>query len=101
MAIGSIEIFISLSQDEDGHLTNRDRDKAEVFNAFFAFVFSRDDGPRGSQCPELEDRDCENGQLPINPETEQDLLLWMDPYKSMGPDGIHPRILKELADVIT
>ncbi|KAJ7408421.1 hypothetical protein BTVI_59623 [Pitangus sulphuratus] len=30
-------------------------------------------------------------------------LLWelLDPYKSMGRYGIHPRILKELADVIT
>ncbi|KAJ7411890.1 hypothetical protein BTVI_48233 [Pitangus sulphuratus] len=26
----------------------KDRDKAEVFNAFFAFVFNIDDGPRGS-----------------------------------------------------
>ncbi|KAJ7423231.1 Ubiquilin-1 [Pitangus sulphuratus] len=25
----------------------------------------------------------------------------LDPYKSMGPDGIHPRILKKSADVIT
>ncbi|KAJ7406063.1 hypothetical protein WISP_136041 [Willisornis vidua] len=32
---------------------------------------------------------------------ELDLLLQMDPYKFMGPDRIHPRILKKLADVIT
>ncbi|KAJ7405416.1 solute carrier family 12 member 2 [Willisornis vidua] len=30
-----------------------------------------------------------------------DLLLQLDPYKYMEPDGIHPRTLKELADVTT
>ncbi|KAJ7422086.1 hypothetical protein WISP_39754 [Willisornis vidua] len=40
-------------------------------------------------CPELEDHDCKKD------------LLQLDPYKSMRPDVIHPRILKELADAIT
>lgn len=40
-------------QDVDGHLTNRDMDKAEVLNTFFASIFNTDDRPRGSQCPEL------------------------------------------------
>lgn len=35
-------------------------------NAFFVSVFSIDDGPRGSQCLELEDQDCENDQLPVD-----------------------------------
>ncbi|KAJ7407998.1 hypothetical protein WISP_123610 [Willisornis vidua] len=82
-------------QDEVGHLTNRDREKA-----FFAPVFNADYRLSRSQCPELEDHDCENNQLPVNPETMQDLLLQLDPYKPMQPDGIHPRILKELADVV-
>ncbi|KAJ7412859.1 RNA-directed DNA polymerase from mobile element jockey-like protein [Willisornis vidua] len=55
-----------------------------------------DDGPRGSQCPELENHDCENDQVPADPEVLCDLLLQLDPYKSMCPNGIHPRIVKQL-----
>ncbi|KAJ7421187.1 hypothetical protein WISP_43901 [Willisornis vidua] len=57
---------------------------------------SKDDAPRKSQCPELQYLDCKNDQLPADPELMWDLLLQVYPYKSMGSDGIHPRILKEL-----
>lgn len=36
-------------QDEDGHLTNRERHNAEVFNRFLAYVFNMDARSRGSQ----------------------------------------------------
>ncbi|TRZ09559.1 hypothetical protein HGM15179_017547 [Zosterops borbonicus] len=90
-AVGSAKNTIGPFQDEDGHLADRDRNKAEVLNAAFASSFETD-GPRGSQCSELEDHDCENDKLLVNPS----LLLQLDPYKSTGADGIHPRILKQL-----
>ncbi|KAK4831125.1 hypothetical protein QYF61_015428 [Mycteria americana] len=34
----------------------------------------------------------------IQGEMLSDLLHCLDTHKSMGPDGIHPRVLKELAE---
>ncbi|KAJ7406273.1 snRNA-activating protein complex subunit 3 [Willisornis vidua] len=81
-------------QNKDGHLTNRDRDKAEVF------VFNTCDGPRGSQCPELEDQDCKNDQIPVDPELVQDLLLHLNPYYLWGLIEFIQEYSKRLADVI-
>lgn len=43
--------------DGVSHLTNRDTDNAEVFNAFFASVFNTNTGPWDPRRPVLEDRD--------------------------------------------
>ena len=50
--------------------------------------------------PELEDCNGGNGTRPDNPECVQDLLIHLDPYKSMGLDGIHTRVLRDLSDII-
>ncbi|KAK4828451.1 hypothetical protein QYF61_026676 [Mycteria americana] len=57
---------------------------------------------QGTQLPELEDRDGEQNEAPIiKGEMVSDLLHRLDTHKSMGPDGIHPRLLRELGEVLT
>ncbi|KAF4794662.1 hypothetical protein TURU_099579 [Turdus rufiventris] len=48
----------------------------------------------------MENHDCDNDQLPINPELLWDLWLQLDPYKSVEPGGSHPKILKDLVGVL-
>ncbi|GAB0188833.1 serine-rich coiled-coil domain-containing protein 1 [Grus japonensis] len=55
-----------------------------------------------SMPPKLEDRGREQNEAPIiQEEMVSDLLHHLDTHKSMGWDGIHPRVLRQLAEVLT
>lgn len=48
----------------------------------------------------LEECDWEDNKLPDDSELVPGLLLQMDVHKPMGPEKIHPTVLKDLAGVI-
>ncbi|KAK4832555.1 LOW QUALITY PROTEIN: hypothetical protein QYF61_024055 [Mycteria americana] len=55
----------------------------------------------GTQPPELEDRDEEQDEAPIIQGEMRPAIPLRHTHKSMGPDGIHPRVLRELVEVLT
>jgi len=83
--------------DARGNVAHKDEEKVEVLNAFFASVLKSWTGySQGSQPPVLEDREGEWNKPPIMQGKEvNDMLCHPDIYKSMGPDGIQPRVLRE------
>jgi len=86
--------------DVRGNIANKGEEKAEVLNAFFASVFTSQAGYfQGSQPPVLEDRERVQNKPPIiQEEAVNDLLCHLDTCKCVGLDGLHPRMLRQLAE---
>ena len=85
---------------DDGVMVTADRDKAEVFNTFFALVFSQKEND--TQVGENEAENTGKGiDCRIEKEVIQQYLATLNEIKSPGPDELHSRVLKELAEEIS
>ena len=79
---------------ETGDLVTQDMEKAEVLNRFFASVFT-------SKFADGKGSDWENEEPPTAGEDQvRDHLRNLKVHKFIGPDEVHPRVLKELANEV-
>ncbi|XP_059575008.1 RNA-directed DNA polymerase from mobile element jockey isoform X1 [Alligator mississippiensis] len=74
------------------------RDKAELLDEFFASVFLSEG--QDKSLTGVVERQQQGARLPcVDPETVQSHLEELGAFKSAGPDELHPRVLKALADI--
>jgi len=86
---------------KNGNLVSTDAEKAEELNNFFASFFTGNLSPCPSQVDGPQDEDQVSKAPPtIREDQLLDHLRNLNIHKSMVPDEMHPRDLKESADVI-
>ena len=90
---------IGALKKSDGTLAVSNQEKADILNAFFASVFTREDT---TNLPKLEEGTYSRGitisDIRVTPKSIRDKLINLNPNKAQGPDYIPSRVLKELAN---
>ncbi|GAB0203562.1 mitochondrial enolase superfamily member 1 [Grus japonensis] len=86
-------------RNETGDLVTQDMEKAEVLNDFFASVFT---GKCLSHTAWVtEGRDWENAEPPtVGEDQVREYLRNLKVHKSMGPEEMHPWVLRKLVDEV-
>ena len=84
--------------DAEGNLTTSEQEKAEVLKDFFSSVFTREPGDFVPDFSTTSNAVINTVEITVTSMLKK--LQALNPCKSPGPDGLHPKILKELAPTL-
>ena len=85
---------------EDGSFAHSDDEKAEMLNSFFASVFTDEDVSFIPTPDKMYHGEDSLSNIKIEVDDVKKEIKKLKPAKSPGPDGLHPRVLKETCDEI-
>jgi len=98
---GRIKKVYPRPMHKNGDLVSIYKEKAEVLNKYFASVFTDNLSPQSSQINGPQDGEQGDKTAPtVRADQVRDHLRNMKVNKSMGPDKMHPTVLRELADAV-
>jgi len=83
--------------DGEGNTATNNKDKADTLNRFFCSVFTKENTQNMPTCEQRRVR-SELRNIDFTRESILKRLQSLNPTKSPGSDGMHSRVLKELAD---
>ncbi|KAF2366666.1 Reverse transcriptase domain [Trinorchestia longiramus] len=86
--------------DSEGSTQTNNKSKAKILNTYFTSVFTHEDLTEIPQPHVLNTQEILSDGVFTVEEVEEQLSI-LNPYKSTGPDGLGPWILKETAEVIS
>ena len=84
---------------EDGSTAHTDDEKADELNKFFCSVSTIENDENIPE-PEMKHDGTKLTDVKVLKEDVEEKLANLNPAKSPGPDGLHPRVLKEVAEEI-
>ena len=93
----NVKSMITVLRKDNGVLTENDSETAECLANAFSSVFVKEPhGPLPQDCYETCEQSIDN--LIISEFDVYNELKSVDIYKSFGPDNVHPKLLRSLAD---
>ncbi len=82
---------------KDGSTASSNKEKAEVLNNFFSSVFTTENIQNMPELKGIADLKVKMTDLKVTSDQVKQRLVELKPNKATGPDGVSPRMLKELA----